>query len=38
MKQLFKMIDKDGNGFVEKKELTELLANNGVSNFNGRSV
>jgi Ca2+-binding EF-hand superfamily protein len=26
IKHLFKMIDKDGNGFVERSELVELLA------------
>jgi Ca2+-binding EF-hand superfamily protein len=28
IKRMFKMIDKDGNGYVERSELAELFASN----------
>ena len=32
------MLDKDGNGFVERAELEEVFKQNGLNNMNGKSL
>lgn len=45
IKSVFRMLDKDGNGFVERSELQEvfkrnyqLKVENGLNNINGKSL
>lgn len=45
MKSVFRMLDKDGNGFVERSELQEVFkrnykikVENGLNNINGKSL
>lgn len=35
---MFKLLDKDGNGLIEKSELRTMFNDNAIDNINGKSL
>lgn len=35
---MFKLLDKDGNGVIDKKELQHLFSDNAIDSINGKSL
>lgn len=35
---MFKLLDKDGNGTIDKSELRTLFADNAIDSINGKSL
>ena len=35
---MFKLLDKDGNGVIDKNELITLFNDNAIDNINGKSL
>lgn len=38
LKKMFKLLDKDGNGVIEKQELMQLFSDNGIEEANGKNI
>ena len=38
LKKMFKLLDKDGNGKIERSELQNLFTDNAIDSINGKSL
>ena len=38
LKKMFKLLDKDGNGEIDREELKTLFNDNAIDNINGKSL
>ena len=38
LKKMFKLLDKDGNGSIDKKELQTLFTDNAIDSIHGKSL
>lgn len=38
LKKMFKLLDKDGNGTIERNELQTLFSDNAINEINGKSL
>lgn len=38
LKKMFKLLDKDGNGTIDKSELMHMFSDNAIDEINGKSL